>query len=369
MATQRQQVLSALRAVIDPDLHEDIVQLGFVKNLVIEGEHVRFEVELTTPACPVKEQLQEAARAAVEALEWVDRAEVTMTARTRGAAVQRATGAAMGGVQNILAIASGKGGVGKSTTAVNVAWALARRGASVGILDADVYGPSISHMTGADIPSELDELKRSIPPMVDGIKVVSMAMFVPAKRPMMLRGPRVTAILQQFVAGFSWGELDYLLVDMPPGTGDAHITLTQLLPLTGVLLVTTPQEVAVLDSRRAATMFSAVNVPVLGVVETMSGFRCGACDALHPIFEGEGGATLARELNVDLLGQIPLDPQVVVGGERARPVVVDAPNAPASEAYEAVAEQLIRRLAVRNVKADGALDHFELVWDSEGGHA
>ena len=338
-------VRAALRVVIDPDLHEDIVSLGFVTSITLDGSAVAVVIRLTTPACPAKDDLARAARAALSALPGVERVEVEMTAETRGTRiVDDRMAAALGGVRNLVVIGAGKGGVGKSTVAVNLASALARAGARVGLLDADIHGPSVSHLTGA-LPPQPSPGQLTQPARVDGMAVVSMAMFLPSHRATILRGPRVTGVLQQLLTTFAWGELDYLLIDLPPGTGDIPITLAQLVPIAGAVLVTTPQEVAVIDGRRAGHMFRTLRVPVLGVVETMSGFVCDGCDRVHHLFGQGGGARLAAELEVPLLGQIPLDPAIVADSERGVAVVRAHPDAPGARALTLAAGRLAAALA------------------------
>lgn len=354
-------MLEALRVVHDPDLHGDVVSLGFIRDVRVDGPAVSFELRLTTPACPARESLTEACRVAVAALPGVGSVDVRVTARTVGGLAGVDPADALGGVKHLVAVASGKGGVGKSTVAVNLAWALQAAGARVGLVDADVHGPSLQHLTGAGVPTEQRE-GRSLPPEVDGVAVVSMAMFVPRAQPALLRGPRVSAVVQQLLTSFAWGERDYLLVDCPPGTGDVHLTLAQVAPLTGVVLVTTPQETALLDVRKAVTMYRQLDVPILGVVETMAGFLCPSCDVLHPIFGEGGGQALADELGVPLLARVPLDPAVAAGGERARPVVVGEPDAASARALAHAAGRLAALLSVRAASPGEALDSFRLVW-------
>jgi len=343
---------------MDPDLHKNLMDLGFIRNLTIDGAVVSFDVHLTTPACPAKDALERESREVVEALEWVEKAVVRMTATTRGLSV----GGALPGVANIVAVGAGKGGVGKSTTAVNLAYALAQAGARVGLLDADVYGPSIPQMTGAERPThELDG--KPIPQDVGGVKVLSMGMFVSPEQASVLRGPRVGAVVRQFLTDFAWGELDYLLVDCPPGTGDVLLTLAQAVPLAGAVLVTTPQGVALADARKAADMFEKLEVPVLGVIETMARFICDHCDTPHDIFGSGGGEKLATRLGVPLLTSVPIDPKVVRGGDRAVPAVVGLPGSSASKAYVEAAGALASELAVL-ASTDQGLATFELVWRS-----
>lgn len=341
-------VRSALEVVNDPDLHKDIVTLGFVRNVVIEGGEVSFDVNLTTPACPAKEDLKRQAQEAVAALKGVRAVAVNMTATTRGRDVAGGTDlAALAGVRNLVAVASGKGGVGKSTTSVNLAYALAATGARVALVDADVMGPSIPRMTGVGSPGP-QQGGLIEPPVKDGIAMVSMGMFVAGGKATIMRGPRLAAVLKQFLTGFSWGEIDYMIVDCPPGTGDIPLTLAQSMPLGGVVLVTTPQEVALIDVRKAASMFATLEVPVLGVVETMSWFTCDQCDARHAIFPEGGGPRVAQELGVPLLAQIPLDPAVAAGGDAGAPIVVAHPESTSARAFREAAGALAAAIAVRN---------------------
>lgn len=360
MIVTEAEVRQALRQVQDPDLKQDIETLGFIRHVVIDGGRVAFDVELTTPACPVKDALQDEAKRVVAALPGVEEVSVRMTARTRSTGAAQGA-AALSGVKHVVLVGAGKGGVGKSTATLSLAHALRQAGARVGILDADVHGPSMVAMTGVEVPSEQGPGGMR-PPEADGVAIVSMGQFVPAARPTLLRGPRVTALLRQLLTGFGWGELDYLLVDMPPGTSDVHLTLAQVAPVAGAVLVTTPQQVAVADTRRAATMFRTLEVPLLGVLETMSGFECPDCGSMHPIFGEGGGAALAQELDIPLLGRIPIDPQLVLGGERARPLQVTEPHAPASRAHAAAAGSLVRQLSILASKQGEALASFSLEW-------
>src|SRR3712207_5498435 len=279
-------VYGALAQVKDPDLHKDIVRLGFIKDLKIEGGAVSFRVVLTTPACPVREQLQEQSRAVVAALPGVTSVDVTMDAEVpkgRGLGEKLS----VPGVRNIVAVSSGKGGVGKSTVAVNLAVSLALDGARVGLMDMDVYGPNVPLMLGASQARPEVEDGRLLPVEAYGVRLMSMAILQPGDKPMIVRGPILHGLVKQFLTDVKWGELDYLVVDMPPGTGDVQLSLAQLVPVQGAVLVTTPQEVAVADVRRALRMFETVNVPVLGVVENMSYFVAPDTGARYNIF-GEG---------------------------------------------------------------------------------
>ena len=356
-------IRDALRRVIDPDLHKDIVTLGFVKRIAVSGDHVTVDVSLTTPACPVKELLKSQCEEAVKSVPGIARATINMTAETRGgpSARQEGTAASLGGVRNIIAVASGKGGVGKSTTAVNLAFALRASGSRVGLLDADVYGPSLPQMTKAGLPKR-SEGQMVVPPEVDGVKVISAAMFSSAGQATILRGPMAAQIIKQFLTQVAWGDLDYLVIDYPPGTGDIQLTLSQTAPITGAVIVTTPQEVALIDVRRAINMFQTLKVPVLGVIETMSYFVCDGCTKQHDIFRRGGGARVAGEAGLPLLGEIPLDPTVAVDSDSGLPSVAHSPNSVASAAYRTAAGQVAAQLSILNSRDGAGLLTFVLDW-------
>lgn len=359
-------IKSALANVQDPDLHKDIVSLGFVRNIEIKGDVVSLDVNLTTPACPVKEQLKSQCEDELRKIPGVREARVTMTATTtrstpKQTEAQPAVNPALAGVKNIIAVASGKGGVAKSTTAVNLAYALAQAGSKVGLLDADVYGPSIPRMVKFTKPAS-QEGATVVPPEAEGIKVISVAMFSDGGRATILRGPMAGGVIKQFLTQVEWGELDYLIIDYPPGTGDIQLTISQTATLSGALIVTTPQEVSLIDVRKAVDMFKTLKVPVLGVVETMSYFVCDGCDKKHHIFRQGGGERLARDYGVSLLGQIPIDPAIAVGGDEGRPHVLTAPSALASKAYTDVAGALARQVSILNAQNEGVLNSFSLTW-------
>jgi ATP-binding protein involved in chromosome partitioning len=338
-------VLEALRPIIDPDFGKSIVDLGFIKDLRIDGARVSFAIELTTPACPVKEEFERAARERVLALEGVDDVAVSMTANTRGRS-STTEADVLPGVRNTIAVASGKGGVGKSTVAINLALALQRSGASVGVMDADVYGPSLPLLTGVHGRPRAEE-KRIHPHEAAGLKLMSMGFFLSDDSPVIWRGPMVHGLIRQFLTDVIWGDLDYLVVDMPPGTGDAALTLTQMAPLSGAVIVTTANDLSLIDARKGLAMFEKVQVPVLGIIENMSFFTPPDLpDRKYYIF-GEGGARrTAEELGVDFLGEVPIDPRIVSGGDAGRPIVIDAPESPAAKAFEALAGAVARKLAV-----------------------
>jgi ATP-binding protein involved in chromosome partitioning len=338
-------VLDALRPIVDPDFGKSIVDLGFVKNIRIAGGRVSFDIELTTPACPVKEEFQRTARERVAALPGVEAVDVTMTANTRGRAAQTQA-EVLPGVRNTLAVASGKGGVGKSTVAINLALSLAQSGAAVGVLDADVYGPSLPLLTGVHGRPRAEE-KRIHPHEAVGLKLMSMGFFIDDNSPVIWRGPMVHGLIRQFLTDVAWGELDYLVIDMPPGTGDAALTLTQMAPLSGALIVTTANDLSLIDARKGLKMFEKVNVPVLGIVENMSYFTPPDLpDRRYRIFGSGGGQRTAQELGVDFLGEIPIDPRIVEGGDKGRPIVLDAPDSEAARVFAALAGVIARKLAV-----------------------
>ena len=344
-------ILNSLRQIIDPDLRKDIVTLGFIRDLQISGGDVAFRIVLTTPACPVKEEMETAAIQIVSGLEGVTNVNVTMDAEVpQGRGI--ANNVAIPGVKNIIAVSSGKGGVGKSTVAVNLAVALAADGAKVGLMDADVYGPNVPMMlgTGYDQPEiENGQLK---PIEAHGIKMISMAVLVPPDKPMILRGPMLHGVVRQFLSDVNWGELDYLIVDMPPGTGDVQLSLAQLVPVQGAVLVTTPQEVSLSDVRRAVKMFETVNVPVLGVIENMSYFIAPDTGNKYEIFGRGGGQKLAGEYNLNFLGEVPMGMEVREGGDIGVPVVVSFPESPQSAAFRHVAEEVARQVSIEAMKPE-----------------
>ena len=348
MSVSQEQVLAALRAVQDPDLHKDIVTLGFVKDVKIAGGEVDFTIELTTPACPVKDEMKAEAEGIVRRLPGVTAARATMTAdvKARGGFGRQA----VPGIRNIIAVGAGKGGVGKSTTAVNLAVALQRKGARVGLMDADVYGPNTPQMLGIEGGPEVSEAKHMIPPEAFGIKVISMGMLVPADQPIIWRGPMLHGAVQQFMRDVEWGELDYLVVDLPPGTGDVSLSMAQSVPVAGAVVVTTPQGVSVSDVRKAVAMFRQLNIPVLGVVENMSYFVCGHCQERTEIFGHGGGARMAEDLSIPLLGQIPIDTRVRAGGDEGRPIVNASPESPAAKAFAEVAGRVAAEISKQNAR-------------------
>jgi ATP-binding protein involved in chromosome partitioning len=357
-------VLDALRTVQDPDLHRSIVELGFVKNLRVDGGSVRFDVDLTTPACPVKDQMREECRAKVAALPGVRSVDVNMTATVTGR--NFAGKAAMPGVKNVIAVASGKGGVGKSTVAVNLALALAEHGARVGLMDADVYGPSLPMMLGVQKRPKMNEARKILPVEAHGLATMSMGFLSDENTPVIWRGPMVSGLIQQFLSVVEWGSLDYLVIDLPPGTGDVQLTLCQQAPLAGAVIVTTPQDVSLLDARKGLKMFEQVNVPVLGMVENMSYFVCGHCGQRTDVFRHGGGQNEAVRLGVPFLGEIPLDPEVVIGGDEGQPILLRSPKSAVSEAYRKVARAMAAQLSIANANAP-AQANVKFTWNAGEG--
>lgn len=346
-------VLDALRRVRDPDLHRDIVSLGFVKNVRICGGNVAFDIELTTPACPVRDRLKAEAEEAVRRLPGVDQVSVNMQARVRGAQDQRS--ASLPGVRNLIAVASGKGGVGKSTAAVNLAVALAQTGASVGLLDADVYGPTVPQLMGtADSPISHDN-GRIKPLTAYQVKLMSLGLIADESSPVIWRGPMASKLVQQFLTAVEWGDLDYLLVDLPPGTGDIQLTLVQFAPLSGAVIVTTPQDVALKVAKRGIRMFMETNVPVLGVIENMSGYACPHCGKTSHIFPHGGVRAACTELGVPFLGSVPIDPRVAVCGDQGVPVALLYEDSPAAKAYAEIAGAMAAQLSTIRERGDVSL--------------
>lgn len=344
-----QAVLGALAAIKDPDLHRDIVSLGFIKGLEIDGGKVAFTIELTTPACPVRQQMEEGARQAVAALPGVQQVEVTMTSRVT---TSRDPGSNyLPGVLNTIAVASGKGGVGKSTVAANLAVALMRTGARVGLLDSDVYGPCIPTLMGAGGGLQQTEGGKIIPPLAYGVKIMSMGFLLPKNDAVIWRGPMLHKMIQEFLGRVEWGELDYLVMDLPPGTGDVQLSLCQSIPLTGAVIVSTPQDVALDVASKAILMFNKLKVPILGIVENMSYHYCSHCGQREDIF-GHGGAREASErAEIPFLGEVPLDAAIRVQSDEGRPVALDPEDSPAARAFHEIAGRLAARISIANAAA------------------
>ena len=337
-------VLDALKVVRDPDLNRDIVSLKFIKDLRIDGGRVAFSIELTTPACPVKDQMREQARAAVSAIPGVTSVDVKMTAQVRSTTADLGK-APVPGVKNIIAVGAGKGGVGKTTVAVNLAIALSQFGSRVAMIDGDIYGPNVPIMLGINTQLTTDGQK-IVPAEQYGIQLVSMAFLTGDDAPVIWRGPMLHGVIQQFFREVRWEAVDYLIVDMPPGTGDVALSLSQTVPVSGSVVVTTPQTVSVADTRRAVRMYQKLNVPTLGLVENMSHFVCPGCARESDIFGKGGGERLATELGVPFLGRVPIYEPIRVGGDTGVPIVVGEPDSPAARAFRGAAERLAAQLSI-----------------------
>ncbi|MGH7273846.1 MAG: Mrp/NBP35 family ATP-binding protein [Nitrospiria bacterium] len=346
----QEEVLRALSAIQDPDLHKDIVSLGFVQNIKIKESHVGLDIVLTTPACPVKDQMRDEARKIVQGLPGVSSVDVNMTSSvTSGKSNVKEN--YIPEVRNTLAVSSGKGGVGKTTVSVNLAVALAETGAQVGLLDADIYGPNVPLMMGVKNPPPGGQ-KDKIPPAQNyGVKIMSIGFFVPEETPIIWRGPMIHGAIQQFLRDVDWGALDYLIVDLPPGTGDAQLSIAQLVPMTGAIIVTTPQDVALLDSRRGLAMFQKVHVPVLGIIENMSYFVCPHCDERTEIFSYGGGRKAAEKLGVPFLGEIPIETSIRVGGDEGRPILIANPQSMIADIYRKLAGSVAAQISIQNAQA------------------
>ncbi len=345
-SVRREDVLKALSAIIDPDLKKDVVSLGMIRDLKIEDGNVSFTFVLTTPACPIKEKFEDEARRLVSGLDGVRNVSVKMDADvTRQKSIPERK--AIEGVSNIVAVTSGKGGVGKSTVSANLACALALEGARVGLIDCDIYGPNIPIMMGNSDPPHGNG-KMIVPLEAHGVKFVSMGLLSRDDTPLIWRGPMLHGVLQQLLYQVEWGELDYLIADLPPGTGDVQITMTQSVPLAGGVVVTTPQDVALSDARKGVVMLQQVKVNVLGIVENMSYFVCPSCGERSEIFDHGGGEETSEKFNVPFLGGIPLETDIRKCGDKGRPVVVDAPESPAAQAFREIARKLAAEISKSN---------------------
>ncbi len=345
MALTENEIREALRKVKFPGLSRDIVSFGFVKAIRVDGGSVAVEIAITTASASAGEEVERNARAALEALPGVTRVDLQCKVHTPHAPhAAEPPRLALPGVRYKVAVASGKGGVGKSTVAANLALALLRDGARVGLLDADIYGPSQQIMMGCTDKPRVNAEEKILPVDGNGVKVMSLGFLMDPDQPVIWRGPMVMKALQQFIGDVDWGTLDYLIVDLPPGTGDAQLTITQEIPLDGAVIVTTPQDVALIDARKGLAMFQKVNVPVLGIVENMSVFVCPHCGTRSEIFKRGGGRETAEQLGVPFLGEIPIDPDVVIGGDAGTPIVVSHPDSAAAGAFKALAASVRRQV-------------------------
>ena len=344
------EVLGVLRAIQDPDLGRDVVSLGMIKDLVVGGDgRVSFTFELTTPACPVRDRFQTMAKKLVGDLPGVTAVDLKMTANVRPAFNGRRPDHMLPGVKQVIAVASGKGGVGKSTVAINLACALGVSGAGVGLLDADIYGPSIPGMLGVqDEPKVVDQ--KLVPLEAFGLRLMSIGFLAGADKAMVWRGPMVSRAIEQMLGDVRWGDLDYLVIDLPPGTGDASLTLAQSVPLTGVAIVCTPQAAALNIAVKALQMFRGLNVTPLGLVENMSWFVCSRCSEEHFIFDHGGAERAARRLGVPYLGGIPLEKVIREEADAGAPVVMSRPDTAGAKAFRDVASAIAARVSVQSFR-------------------
>lgn len=349
-------VLQALSTVNDPDLNKPLTELGMIANVMVCSGVVSFEIKLTTTACPLKQKIMDDATAAVQALEGVTQVNATFSKETVTLQSSVKDRERIPGVQNIIAISSGKGGVGKSTVTVNLACALAQEGARVGILDADIYGPNVPLMMGLMVPEKgvINGVKaqtqdgKMVPPEAHGVKVMSMAFLIKPEQPVVWRGPLLDKVIRDFMAKTDWAPLDYLLIDLPPGTGDAQLTIVQAAPLAGAIIVTTPQEVALHDSRKGYAMFKSTNIPVFGIVENMSYYLLpdGTRDY---IFGQGGGERAANELDVDYLGGIPLVTKLRQESDAGRPIMIADPDGPQASIIRQIAHTVIAKVCAAGI--------------------
>lgn len=364
MSITHEDVLDALRNVIDPDLGRDLVSLNMIENIQINGKEVSFTVNLTTPACPMKAEIERACINAVTHL--VDKEAIVKPAMSSKVTGSRVDGQGdqnlLKGVKNIIAVASGKGGVGKSTVSVNLSVALAKTGASVGLVDTDIYGPSIPTMFDLHERPNINTQRKLVPLEKYGVKLLSMGFLVKQDEAVVWRGPMVTSAVKQFLSEADWGELDYLILDLPPGTGDIQLTIVQTVPLTGAIIVSTPQTVALDDARKGVAMFSKVNVPILGIVENMAYFTPpDAPEKKYHIFGKDGAKNLAGKMGVPFLGEIPIEQTLREGGDSGKPTVHANPNALSSLAFTSLAQKAAQQIAIRNASA-GPSEKVEILY-------
>ncbi len=345
MALTEDQVREALRKVKFPGLSRDIVSFGFVRSVAVRGGAVEVDIAMTTANPEAGPLVERDARAALDALPGIG--EVKLEVKVQSPQAAAPARQVLPGVKYKIAVASGKGGVGKSTVAANLALALERLGTTVGLLDADIYGPSQQMMMGCHDRPMVNAEERILPVDGNGVKVMSLGFLMDPDTPVIWRGPMVMKALVQFLEDVEWGELDFLVVDLPPGTGDAQLTLTQQVPLDGAVIVTTPQDVALIDARKGLAMFQKVNVPVMGVIENMSAFVCPHCGERSEIFKSGGGRRTAEQLGVPFLGDVPIDPAIVVGGDAGQPIVASHPDSVAARAFMELARAVLHRVTGR----------------------
>lgn len=344
------QVMAKLSTVIDPDLNKDIVSMGMIKDLSLQDGNLKFTLELTTPACPFNVEIEDGVRKVIDELDDIKNFDLNVTAKVmEGRSLDADTG--MATVKNIIGVASGKGGVGKSTVSLNLALALAQSGAKVGLLDADIYGPSIPLMLGMkEAYMEVQDNKLQ-PAVYNDIRVVSFGFFAEqSHQAAIYRGPIISGILKQFLVDTNWSDLDYLIVDLPPGTGDIPLTLAQTIPITGILVVTTPQDVASNVAVKAIGMFEKLNVPMIGVIENMSGFVCGNCNTRHEIFGSGGAKKISEQFGLPFIGEIPLTSSIMSGSDIGKPVMITAPDSTSAESFRSAAKNIAAQCSILAAK-------------------
>lgn len=344
----KEAVLNALSTVMDPDLHQDLVTLNMIENIQIDDNKVSFSIVLTTPSCPLKGKIEADARKAVLTMTKAEEVDIRMTAKVKNS---KTIDLGDNCFKHVIAVGSGKGGVGKSTVSLNIALALAKDGAKVGLLDADIYGPNIPRMLGIDHLPDIADDKKLRPAEIHGLKVVSIGFMVQPGQPLIWRGPMLHSAIQQFITDFKWGDLDYLVVDLPPGTGDVQLSLAQSIPISGAVIVTTPQQVAIDDASRAVGMVGKLEIPLFGIVENMSYLTMQDGSKLY-VFGENGGGSLANQVGTRLLGRVPIDPGIGVGGDIGSPVVMQEPLSDSGKAFVEIA---------RNVAAEASKAAFNKI--------
>jgi ATP-binding protein involved in chromosome partitioning len=352
-----QQVLDALKQVQDPELHRDIVGLGMVKDLAVNNGKVGFTVELTTPACPLRETIENDCKRALASIPGITALDIQFGAQVRGSKTGAGQTDLLPTVKNVVLVAAGKGGVGKSTVAANLAVALKMHGASAGLLDADIYGPSVPILMGVQgepTKVEVNGSYKIAPTIAHGVPVMSIGFFLDADQAVIWRGPMLGKALHQLMADVHWGELDYLVVDMPPGTGDVQITFSQQLKVSGAVLVATPQEVALADVIRAKSMFDKVNIPIVGIIENMSYFVCDGCGKRHEIFSRGGAQRAAERFKIPYLGEIPINPALREGGDKGVPILIQDAHSETSKRFLEIAAKLAGQLSIASERVQRA---------------